>query len=147
VTFASYFDYEGVAPVAPPSDQPFLDRASAAEWTRLVAACELVRFAAGETVVRAGETDRALYIVAEGVLARGATPADMIPAGGVAGLRSFFDRQPSGAGLRAVEDSEVLRLSFDRFEALSVRDPALGRTILLELGRLLATRLRALDRG
>ncbi len=42
-----------------------------------------------------------------------------------------------------MSEGEMLRLSFDGFEALAARDPALGRDILLDLGRILAARLRA----
>ena len=34
-------------------------------------------------------------------------------------------------------------MSWDAYEALAARDPRLGRTILLDLGRGLAARLRA----
>ena len=38
----------------------------------------------------------------------------------------------------------MLRLSFEGFEALAARNPALGRDILLDLGRILSARLHAL---
>ena len=37
----------------------------------------------------------------------------------------------------------MLRLSYDGFEALAARNPALGRDILLDLGRILSARLQA----
>jgi CRP-like cAMP-binding protein len=47
--------------------------------------------------------------------------------------------------VEAVSDGEVMRLSYDAFESLSARNPALARHILLDLGRILAARLRAGD--
>ena len=37
----------------------------------------------------------------------------------------------------------MLRLSYEGFEALAARNPALGREILLDVGRILSARLRA----
>lgn len=44
--------------------------------------------------------------------------------------------------IRAVTDGEMLRLGFDSFEALAAREPILARDLLLDLGRILAVRLR-----
>ena len=48
-----------------------------------------------------------------------------------------------GVSVEAMSDGAVMRLSYDAFEALSARNPALARHILLDLGRSLAARLRA----
>jgi CRP-like cAMP-binding protein len=42
-----------------------------------------------------------------------------------------------------MSDGEVMRLSYEAFESLSARNPALARHILLDLGRILSARLRA----
>jgi hypothetical protein len=42
----------------------------------------------------------------------------------------------------AATAGELRRLSLDGFEALSARHPELGRAILFDLGRIVATRLR-----
>ena len=60
----------------------------------------------------------------------------------VTGEMAFLDGRPRAATIRALTDGDLLRLSFEAFEALSARHPELGRAILLDLGRILAARLR-----
>jgi len=55
---------------------------------------------------------------------------------------AFLDGRPRAATIRALTDGDLLRLSFESFEILSARHPELGRAILLDLGRILAARLR-----
>jgi CRP-like cAMP-binding protein len=65
-----------------------------------------------------------------------------IEPGTVIGEVAFFDGRPRSAGVRAVTECELFRLSFEAFEVLAAREPALGRAVLLDLGRILAARLR-----
>ena len=60
------------------------------------------------------------------------------------GELAFLDGLPRSATVRAVEDGEALRLSFEAFETLAARHAELGRAILLDLGRIAALRLRRL---
>lgn len=131
-------------------DLLFLGDRSDDEWTRLIAVCERRPFRAGDTVIRAGEHDRALYIVARGELEvraparqrRGGLELSRIESGSVLGEVAFFDGMPRSATVRATSDGELLRLSHDAFEALALRDATLARAILFDLGRILAQRLR-----
>jgi len=109
----------------------------------------VLRFGPGDEVIRAGEEDRALYIVVEGTLeivlfdARGGEHRyGTIGQHSVTGEMSFLDGRPRGATIRALAGGEVIRISFDAYEALAARYPELGRAILLDLGRILAARLR-----
>lgn len=70
----------------------------------------------------------------------------MFDAPTVVGEVGFFDDGPRSATLRARTAGEMLRLSFDDFEALSAASPSLGRTILLDAGRIVALRLRRTTR-
>jgi hypothetical protein len=91
---------------------------------------------------REGERDRALYVLSDGRLERSSPAAS----------RSSRRRPPSAsspsstggraAGLRALTHGEAQRLSYDAFEALSAREPRLARDLLLDLGRIVAARLR-----
>ena len=94
-----------------------------------------------------GVADRALYLLADGrlevvrpgtrgVLATLAAPATI-------GEAEFLDGRPRSVALRAVGHGEIERLSWEAFEALSARDPQLARDILVDVGRVLAARLRA----
>lgn len=60
----------------------------------------------------------------------------------VTGEMAFLDGRPRAATIRAVTDAELMRISFESYEALAARHPELGRAILLDLGRILAARLR-----
>ena len=119
-------------------------------WHKLLSYTNTVRFPAGGIVIRAGESDRALYIVTAGTLevlapapnGRGEQRVTTIDSGSVLGEVSFFDGRPRSASIRAVTDSELLRLSTERFEILAAREPALARAMLFDLGRILAARLR-----
>jgi CRP/FNR family transcriptional regulator, cyclic AMP receptor protein len=119
------------------------------DWERLLGHSEMLRFGPGDLVIRAGEEDRALYIVAEGTLEivlyneRGEEHRyGTIGARSVTGEMAFLDGRPRAATIRALTDGELLRISFESYEALAARHPELGRAILLDLGRILAARLR-----
>jgi CRP/FNR family cyclic AMP-dependent transcriptional regulator len=96
---------------------------------------------------------RALYIVASGslevVMPRGrrgrASRMATVDAGSVIGEMAFMDGKPRSALVRASTDVQLLRLGFDAFEVLAAKEPVLARTILLDLGRILAHRLRTAD--
>jgi CRP-like cAMP-binding protein len=106
------------------------------DWGALLGATETLRFRPGDVVLRAGERDRALYFLLDGRVAGISAPAAI-------GAIAFLDGQPQPDTLRAETHSELARLSWDAFEALSARDARLGRTILLDLARDLAAQLRA----
>jgi CRP/FNR family transcriptional regulator, cyclic AMP receptor protein len=102
------------------------------DWTRIARHGDRIRFAAGDVVVREGHRDRALYVVLSGRL----------EARSVFGEVAFLDGLPRSATVVAVESGEALRLSYDAFATLAARHPELGRSILLELGRIVSARLR-----
>ncbi|MCU1389274.1 MAG: hypothetical protein JWL72_2612 [Ilumatobacteraceae bacterium] len=146
---AGFFDYgtDDAPEVRAPS---FLGDATVEDWAVLVSHCERRRFHQGEVVVRFGDVDRSLLIVLEGELEtvaerRGRTrrlsPA---PAGSVVGELGFLDGRPRSASVIAASDGELLRLSVASFETLAAMNPRLGRSMLFDLGKILAGRLRAL---
>ena len=97
-------------------------------------------FRPGELVLKAGEQDRALYLLVDG-LGEGAErrgPPDHDARRGRVPRRAAARRD-----VEAMSEGEMLRLSFEGFEALAARNPPLGRDILLDLGRILSARLRA----
>jgi CRP-like cAMP-binding protein len=103
-------------------------------------------------VIKRGDVDRALYIVLDGTLEARVTerrggkgPAVAVPAGSVIGEIGFFDGKARSATVTAATDGEMLRLSFESFQALAASDPDLAQAMLLDLGRILAIRLRQTD--
>jgi CRP/FNR family cyclic AMP-dependent transcriptional regulator len=147
----SFFDYpSGADPAAAPDG--FLTHASDEDWDLLRAHAEALHVAPGQTVVHEGVAERALYIVVEGALEaivpgrRGrAVRVSTMAAGTVLGEVGFLDGLPRSAAVRAVTDARLLRLTYESFESLSAKEPALGRQILLDIGRVLAGRLRVVE--
>jgi CRP-like cAMP-binding protein len=143
----SFFDYPGEeAPTAtaPAPEAPvFLPDLDDAGWNTLLAYTQVSRFGEGETVIAAGARDRSLYIVADGALEiAGADEPVTLESGTIIGEMAFFDGEPHGAAVRALTDVDLLELSRDSFEVLAAREPLLARAVLMDLGRILALRLR-----
>jgi len=98
-------------------------------------------------VLPEGVADRALYLLADGRLeivrpgSRGALATVEAPA--TIGEAEFLDGRPRSVALRAIGHGEIERLSWESFEALSAREPQFARDILVDVGRVLAARLRA----
>lgn len=125
----------------------FLASATEGEWRRIIERCERRVFEAGEVVGRAGEVDRSLLILRSGRLGfylsdEDLDPFNVIAAPSVVGEVAFFDGLPRSGTLRAIEGGTLLRLSFEEFEALAAEAPHLGTAILVDLGRIMAARLR-----
>jgi CRP/FNR family cyclic AMP-dependent transcriptional regulator len=146
---SAFFDYpDGQAERGPDSELVFLAELSPAEWGRLIEVMERRRFAAGDVVVARGEADRSLYLVASGSVevlvlhGRKERSVRVQGPGTVLGEVAFLDGKPRSATVRAIAACEVLRLSTDAFEALAGRHPDLGRKLLLDVGRIVALRLR-----
>lgn len=149
----SFFDYPDGSGDERPADKAFLADASDEDWDAIRAHAELLHVAPGHAVIAEGIADRSLYIVVEGQLEatvphgrRGRQRrVSTIEPGTVLGEVGFFDGQPRSASVLAVTDAKLLRLAYDDFEALSAKEPALGRRILLDMGRALALRLRDVE--
>jgi CRP-like cAMP-binding protein len=146
----SFFDYPTAEPEAPPPAHVLLPDASEADWTTLLEFTQARRFGAGHAVLEVGGGGRSLYLLLEGTLevvapqtrfgrqrARG-----RLEAGSVVGELSFFDGQPRSAGVRALTPAVLAELTPDGFEGLVASRPDLARRLLLDLGRILAGRLR-----
>jgi CRP-like cAMP-binding protein len=130
-------------------ETPFLADSYAEDWERLERYGARRRFRTGEAIVRQGEVSRSLIIVLSGELAFVRTNSvgeerllGIIPAPTLVGEVGFFDPGPRSGTLRALNDGELLQLSFAQFEALAASSPSLARTILLDAGRIVAIRLR-----
>jgi CRP/FNR family transcriptional regulator, cyclic AMP receptor protein len=120
----------------------FLGGRAEQDWERIARHADRLRFRAGDVLVREGDRDRAVYIVLRGRLEALVDPPAPIDEGSVFGEIAFFDGLPRSSTVRALEDGEALRLSYGEFEVLAARHPELGRAILLDLGRIVAGRLR-----
>lgn len=143
---SSFFIYPNVADEAAVPEGFFATR-SERDWDRLLAATETRRFRPGEIVLPEGVADRALYLLADGRLelvregTRNALATLEAPAS--LGEAAFLDGRPRPVAVRAVTHGELERLSWEAFEGLSARDPQLARDVLVDVGRVLAARVRA----
>ena len=139
-----FFNYPtlraGAAEAAP--DPGFLPHATVEEWDAVLAATETLRFHPGDVVLRAGERDRALYLLLDGRLAAEGGGAE-VSAPATLGVAAFLDGLPRAVTMLAPTHGEVARLSWEAYEALAARDARLGRMVLADAGRLMAARVRA----
>lgn len=154
--FAAFFAFPGddvppepQADGALPAEMILLPEQTEDEWARLFRYTEQRRFRPGDALIQLGEVERAIYILAEGVVevlvpdsagaVRRVTTAEP---GAVIGEISFFDSSPRSATVRALTEGEVRVLSFEAFEVFATHEPALARALLLDLGRIIAWRMR-----
>jgi CRP-like cAMP-binding protein len=130
-----------------PDEVLFLPEASAGDWARILAHSTLWSLEAGDVLVAAGETDRTLWFLAEGALnvTEGQRVVKTIVAPSVVGEVAFLDGGPRSRGLVAAETAEVARFGEEAFEALLADDPPLAARFALDLGRVAAMRLRAVE--
>jgi CRP/FNR family cyclic AMP-dependent transcriptional regulator len=147
---AGLFAYPG-EPATGAADLVFLPDLDEEGWRRLASYTERLRFSPGETVVAAGERDRSLYIIVSGrvevllPVQSGEPRRVAIIQQSVTGEIAFLDGGPRTATIRALDEVDVLRLSFESWEVMAARNPDLGRAVLFDLARILAARLRAAD--
>jgi CRP/FNR family transcriptional regulator, cyclic AMP receptor protein len=141
---SSFFQYPTGAPEPTARQAAFLDGAGEREWDALLSYMQTRQLRAGEVAFAEGEADRALYLLTVGTveLSGGPTPAQTVEAPAPLNEIAFLDGRGCANTARALAGGELLRLSFDAFESLAAREPTLARMILLDLGRIVASRLR-----
>jgi CRP-like cAMP-binding protein len=144
---ASFFNYDTVAVHERSNELQLLADRPRSDWEKVLAHTETRRFSRGETIIAAGERDRALYLLTEGTLGvrlagHSEKTFKAIDAPSVVGEVAFLDGGPRSATLFAISDGELLRLRLESFETLAAREPELGRAILFDLARIVTARLR-----
>ena len=144
------FDYPtGTKPDEPPAFTLLADMPEAS-WKKILAIVETLHFRKADCLIRQGNQDDAFYILSSGSveavifdrLGREAVNIE-IPQGSVFGEIAFFDGAPRTATIRAREDGVAIRVTRSNFEHLAAWEPQIARRILLELGHVLAVRLRS----
>jgi CRP/FNR family cyclic AMP-dependent transcriptional regulator len=96
----------------------------------------------GELLVKEGEADHTLYILADGKLGVISASADgrqnlvhTMTAGECAGTRAFVDRSPRKATLRALGDATVYMLTPEAFDKVVDAHPRLAYKVMRALFR------------
>jgi CRP/FNR family cyclic AMP-dependent transcriptional regulator len=127
----------------------FLAQGTPEDWEKLVAYTEHMRFKTGETVIRSGELDRALYFVTDGRLdimlpqPNGAERlVRTISAPAVIGEMGFVENRQRSMTIKGMTDGELLRLDYAAFERLAEDEPKIAQNLVFELARVLSLRLR-----
>jgi CRP-like cAMP-binding protein len=152
----SFFEYPtGMSADANAPDRPvaseftFLENLPKGSWEKILAIVETRHFRAGDDIITIGERDDSFYILSSGsvsVVVPDRKGRDKIiteiPEGSVFGEIAFFDRELRSATIRASKNGSAIRITRANFEHLSAWHPVIARQMLLDLGRILALRLR-----
>jgi CRP/FNR family transcriptional regulator, cyclic AMP receptor protein len=146
----SFFDYPNEPPASSGPPELLLADASDQEWATLLQHTRYRRFNSGDAIITVGEQDQSLYLVLEGQLevlaehGRGRyRRIATVDAGSVIGELAFFDGGARSALVRAMSPAVLAELSPAEFDSFATANPTLARRLLLDLGRILARRLRA----
>lgn len=140
----TFFDYPGEA--APAVAEPFLADATPQDWDDLLAATTVRSLAVGEVL---GYAECALFLVRSGSLevltptGRKWKRVTTVGAGAVLGELGFLDGVPDATLARALQPSTVAELTHTGFAGLAAARPELAVLLAMDLGRILAGRLRA----
>lgn len=151
----TFFDYPTDGSPAPeaaasPASEVFLADASEQDWVDLLARTMRRTVVPGETIIARGDAGRSLFLVLEGTLevrmpggwVRGSRRTSVAGPGSVLGEVAFFDGQPRSADVIAVTAAHIAELTPENLLELAQQRPRLATAALLDLGRILAQRLR-----
>jgi CRP/FNR family cyclic AMP-dependent transcriptional regulator len=135
-------------------DTSLLADASDRDWADLLRSTVPRHLAVGETLFSPGATERSLYLVVEGALEvlvlapRGRwRRAATVGVGNVIGEQSFMDGGPRTTLARALGPASVAELSHQAFTDLAATRPDLALLLAMDLGRIVAQRLRSLEQS
>ncbi len=150
MSFQSFFNYPTQTSGDGAEDLIFLPRWDENQWGKLLGYTANLRFREGDTIIKLGDTDSAIYIITEGqveilVPYKGGQQlrrTQIREAGSVIGEQAFIDGKPRSATARAISDGSMVRLNRNAFEVFAAREPELARDVLFDLARLLSVKLR-----
>ncbi len=131
------------------ADALYLPRWTAQDWSALLAHARVVALAPHEVLIKRGQAERSLFLVASGALEVSSGGAGgMLGSlfregpGAVIGEIAFFDEGKRSATVWAIQPTQLLALERRDIEAFAAQHPARGIELLLALGRVLAFRVR-----
>ncbi|MET0311764.1 MAG: cyclic nucleotide-binding domain-containing protein [Burkholderiaceae bacterium] len=119
-------------------------RLTVEEWKKLAPYLSIRFLKEGDPLMKEGDAERELYILAEGqlqVVIQGSVLATQ-EAGTVVGEGTFFSGQPRSATVVASKQGVAWSLSWERFEAMSMKQPKLALDLVKGLAAVLAVRMR-----
>ena len=114
------------------------------EWKALAPYLSMRFLRVGEAIIHEGDDDREVFIIAEGevdVSIQGHVTATL-GAGNVVGECSFFSGEPRSATVVPVQPGVAWGLQWEKFDAMSKKQPRLAVDLLKGLAMVLAIRMR-----
>jgi CRP/FNR family transcriptional regulator, cyclic AMP receptor protein len=155
INAGSFFDYPGEPLETPAATavaaHQFMAGRNPGDWATLYDYTITRKFTPGELLVDPAYPEDTLYLIGEGnleVLAQSGTGHFLCVAeagpGSIVGEIPFFTGT-STSRVQAVSAGGAAALTMERFEVLALHEPQLARLLLVELGRLMAERLRQLE--
>lgn len=148
--YGEYFNYADPNAQTSAAELVFLQKWSDEQWQQLLNYTELRNFEPGDLLIRLGDVERALYILVEGEVEVLISSQDgettyqigIRETGAVIGEQAFIDESPRSATIRALATCSAMRLSWNSYEILRVREPKLAHDILFDLARVMSVKLR-----
>ena len=145
----TFFDYpSGGRPVPAATGQAFLPAASEHDWADLLRLCVIRDLDPGATLIAAGADESALLIVLAGQVevllasARKWRRVANVGAGSVVGEMAFLDGGPRSALVRTLAPTRIAELTRAAFDTLVRTQPGLALEVALDIGKIVAQRLR-----
>ena len=147
---AAHRDGEGAPAELPLRDIAALTGLSDAELDVVSARLRRVLYKAGDVVIRQGDRDRSIYIVADGTTTVRVNVAGTerqvriagYARGTIFGEMALLDRQPRSATVTADNDVVCYVLSDEAYQALIAEHPLIAVRLLTNIARELSARLR-----
>lgn len=131
------------------TEDAFRPRLNYDQWRTLAQYLTHHEVRAGDMLIRQGDPDRTMYLLAHGTLqmfVTGGPPGTRVAVlrpGTVVGETGLFIDGPRGANVEAMTACGVWALRGPRLEELSSRLPSLALEIVRAAGAVMATRMRA----
>ena len=132
------------------ADDAFRAHLSAEQWRHLAPYLTRHEIRAGDLLIKQGDTERAMYFLAQGslqVFMTGGPPGSnriaILRTGAVVGEPGLFGDSPRSANVEAMTPCVVYALRGPRIEELGQRLPALALELQRAAGGVMATRMRA----
>jgi CRP-like cAMP-binding protein len=131
------------------ADALYLPAWSGDDWAALLSNARAVALARNDVLIKRGQTEASLFLVASGALqvnadGGGSTMGNLFREGpgSVIGEIAFFDGGIRSATVWAIEPAQLLALERKDIESFALQHPARGLDLLFALGRVLAFRVR-----
>ncbi|NVO00896.1 MAG: cyclic nucleotide-binding domain-containing protein [Geobacteraceae bacterium] len=125
----------------------FFKDLSADELLAIMAITRREHYLMGQRVFEAGDPGDSLYIIRSGsmMVKKGEMVLAVLGIGDTIGEMSFVDRGERSASVAAIEETELLKVSFQALETLLDEHPLMAVKVYRAMATVLSQRLREMD--